>query len=147
MWALIFDELESSRKLLHLQKKCSWPQLQQVESWGQVLVQVLNICSWVGISVEFSFQSYRNRFSKMFLFWSFWMSLSLTHLYQAAFLLPAPSFRSVLIITWWIMHTFPLKQIIIYTKSELWKLCWLQVNRCWQVQKSCRAKSWTWEKR
>lgn len=88
---------------------------------------------------EFSFQSYRDRFSKVFLYWSFWKPLSLTHLQQAAFLLPAPFFRSVITTTWWIMHTFPPKQIIIYTKSELWKLCWLQVNRCWLVLKSCHA--------
>lgn len=55
---------------------------------------------------EFSFQSYRGRFFKVFLSWSFWESLSLTHLQQAAFLLSAPSFRSAIIITWWIMHLF-----------------------------------------
>lgn len=96
---------------------------------------------------EFSFQSYRGRFSKVFLFWSFWKSLSLTHLQQAALLLPAPSFRSVTISTWWIFHTFPPRQIVIYTKSELWKLCWLQVNRCWLVLKFCHAYSWAWKKK
>lgn len=88
---------------------------------------------------EFSFQSYRDRFSKVFQFWYFWKSLSLTHLQQAAFLLPSPFFRSVIIITWWIMYTFPPKQIVICPKFELWKLCWLQENKCWLVLKFCHA--------
>lgn len=90
----------------------------------------------------FSFQSYGDRFSKVFLFWSFWKSLSLTCLHKVVCPFLAPRFGTVILLTWYTVYTFPPRQILIYIKSELCELCWLQVNTFWLVLKSCNAQSW-----